>query len=101
MYWEFATIAFAILTLVVAVQWRKAKRLLAETAEALTVISAAIHDDTLSEQEWTQIVDELNDVVLTAQDLFNPQGVGHDRPRHLNRNQGHGNRKSNDYPQIS
>ena len=69
MEWELLSIVFALAALFATIKWRKAKKLLTETVEALTAISVAIHDDTISREEWTQIVDELDDVVLAFQDL--------------------------------
>jgi|GEM_PF-4889372 urease gamma subunit len=46
-----------------AAKWRKAKRLLKESAELLTAISNAVEDDEITKEEVREIIKEGKDII--------------------------------------
>ena len=44
-------------------KWKKAKKLLKDTAELLTAISNAVEDDTITKEEIQRIIKEAEDII--------------------------------------
>jgi len=58
-----------IVSILAGTQWRKAKAVLKEVAEALTITSDALEDDDVSTTERQAIIKEWADVIAAARAL--------------------------------
>ncbi len=72
---NYIQITFAVLGIVIAVlgvvwvKWTKGKKLLKELAEALTILSAAVEDDQVTQEEIDKLIEEFKEVVVAAGEL--------------------------------
>ncbi len=66
-----AVISGVLLFLVTAftIKLTTTKRLLREVAEALTILSEAVEDDRITDEERANILDAWGDVIVAARDL--------------------------------
>ncbi len=64
-----AAIILGIISVFIGAKWQKAKKVLLETAEALTAVSLALKDDKLTKEEIVNIAKEFNDIILAAKDI--------------------------------
>lgn len=63
---QIIALILALLTTYLGIKWRKTKKLLKETSEALTVLNDAIEDDHVTENELNHIVKEFRDIITAA-----------------------------------
>ena len=67
---QIALIIVSVVAAVAGARWRHFKVLLKELAEAMTTVSDAIEDDSVSQAETLKILKEWKDVIAAAKRLM-------------------------------
>ena len=69
-FWQILGIVMTVMTIVAGTRWAHFKNLLKELAEAMTAVSDAVEDDTISQAETKKLLKEWGEVRAAAKKLI-------------------------------